>query len=487
MSRSRHCRVGAHEFARRTRCWVLAWCALMTFDSSAAVVTGVRLASEANDAPLLVIQGVNLQRAGRINDAESKFRKALEMDPDNALARGYLRRLGRSITNLIAHWPEEISRPLPTDWEKTVNESSVQSDGMVMESYRIEPSIVGSAIQEILAQPQAGAGGTVQQTTILPGSGDLNAASIQLYLDRAGVPIQPPKFLSYDPFDRVILVHAEAADHLAIRRLLDSLNMFPPPQLMVHATLLEISDATARKLNLAQCLRIYSKDLRTDTLPNLAAGSSAVTACGGLEKDMAELISKTLEDEPGVTVVHLPKATVTAGRQLQVKSVETRSFVTAAAAVGQSGAANSTPTTEPFEMGVVVDLVPLLDDDSGRLQITAVATVREVAGYEGAAPEPGDAPAGQGPAMFRVRQLIGRASGIIGDAIFLSGGSTEWRRAGGASSGREPSGVAAGERVTKGGGSVLLLILTSTPVDGTKPWHRGRLSYDLGHRYHLTR
>ncbi|MEY2409833.1 MAG: hypothetical protein QOF48_2503, partial [Verrucomicrobiota bacterium] len=63
-------------------------------------VNALTMAADQNDVPRLIIQGKKLQEGGRTNEAEALWRAALELDPRNDIARGYLTKLGR--TNLPA-------------------------------------------------------------------------------------------------------------------------------------------------------------------------------------------------------------------------------------------------------------------------------------------------------------------------------------------------------------------------------------------------
>lgn len=78
-----------------------------------AAECSARLSSDANNAPALILQGLNLRNAGKLDAAEAKWRQALALDPQNDVIRHYLRQLGRTVTNTVSHWPEGAAGKLP--------------------------------------------------------------------------------------------------------------------------------------------------------------------------------------------------------------------------------------------------------------------------------------------------------------------------------------------------------------------------------------
>ena len=64
--------------------------------SPLGLLTTALLTADENDAPTLILQGRKLLATGQTNEAEAKWRAALELDPANPAARDYLVKLGRT-------------------------------------------------------------------------------------------------------------------------------------------------------------------------------------------------------------------------------------------------------------------------------------------------------------------------------------------------------------------------------------------------------
>jgi beta-lactamase regulating signal transducer with metallopeptidase domain len=84
--------------------------------SPLGLATTALLAADQNDAPRLLLEGKKLHDAGKTNEAEAKWRTALELDPGNKVALDFLGKIGR--TNFPAAKPAvqpsapPISHPL---------------------------------------------------------------------------------------------------------------------------------------------------------------------------------------------------------------------------------------------------------------------------------------------------------------------------------------------------------------------------------------
>lgn len=148
--------------------------------------------------------------------------------------------------------------------------------------------------------------------------------------------------------------------------------------------LLACSVADCAQFTIEAKLVEFADPSDTAAVRNLVIGSdvSGTNAFVGIltPSRHRELI-RTLEARTGVDILSAPKVTTLSGRQAQIKVADLRYIVTELDfSAGPTNEAK--PLAEPFELGPVVDVVPVLRPDGISIELTVIASTREFAGYD---------------------------------------------------------------------------------------------------------
>jgi general secretion pathway protein D len=96
-------------------------------------------------------------------------------------------------------------------------------------------------------------------------------------------------------------------------------------------------------------------------------------------------VIKALESRGGTDLLSAPEVTTLSGRQAQIKVVDINYIVTDLD-IGETNATKRQPeilpTTEPFELGPVIDVIPYVQPDGYTIQMTVITSLKEFLGYE---------------------------------------------------------------------------------------------------------
>ena len=123
---------------------------------------------------------------------------------------------------------------------------------------------------------------------------------------------------------------------------------------------------------------------------------------GILTDPQFRVVIRALEQRKGANLLSAPKITTLSARQAQIKAVRVQYIVTAndvgqTSSGGGGGAAGSTtvssggggtvgstiaPTTDVFELGPVLDVVPYVSADGYTIQMTIIPTIKDFEGYD---------------------------------------------------------------------------------------------------------
>jgi type II secretory pathway component GspD/PulD (secretin) len=90
---------------------------------------------------------------------------------------------------------------------------------------------------------------------------------------------------------------------------------------------------------------------------------------------------KRLEARAGVDILATPRITTLSSRQAQIKIVDIKYVVTD---LDHSGGETNgpQPISEPFELGPVLDVIPVLQPDGVSIELKLISTIREFIGYD---------------------------------------------------------------------------------------------------------
>lgn len=289
-------------------------------------------------------------------------------------------------------------------------------------------------------------------------------------LASAGVEWTPAKSIFYNDRQGTLMVRVALRELDLVEEVVQMLNA-TPAQVSIEVKFCEVS-AEARKA------------LGFDWIAANPAGkgvshptnASDFTLTGILTDPQFRVIQRTLEQRTGVDVLTLPRLTTLSGRQAQIKAVEHRSIVTgldhAANAAKPDPAGPFQPVAESFELGPILDVVPLVSADGFTIHLTTTATLKEFVGYDLNFPSrmtPAQLQAAFGQTnvpstrandpyplpIFRLRQVATSAAVWDGQTLVLSSSSMAVQLKGHAKEPPKP----------EASGKTLLVFITPTIID----------------------
>jgi len=140
-------------------------------------------------------------------------------------------------------------------------------------------------------------------------------------------------------------------------------------------------------------------NLLTSGLRDEAGAAPLATITGILTDPQFRVVIKALDQRKGVDLMFAPRVTTLSGRQTQMKGVEVQTIVTGlnqgggggggggtTAAVGGTtvapGFTQQQPTTQTFEFGPVLDVIPYVSADGYTIQMTIIPTLTQFVGYD---------------------------------------------------------------------------------------------------------
>ncbi|MBI1176030.1 hypothetical protein GC207_01170 [bacterium] len=256
------------------------------------------------------------------------------------------------------------------------------------------------------------------------------------YFEAAGVSLLAPKMLYFNDRTGILLVKATLDDLEIIQRAVEMLN-YEPPQVTIEGRFVEVTQEDVRALgfdwflgntllgdgnigaqagsaptftgapSVANPTGVFpnpvipqsaTDTLLTSGLRDEAGMAPLATVTGILTDPQFRLVIKALEQRKGVDLMFAPRVTTLSGRQTQIKTVEIQTVVTGlnqggggggntggavAGAVTQTGSFTSQqPTTQTFEFGPVLDVLPSVSADGYTIQMTIIPTLTQFIGYD---------------------------------------------------------------------------------------------------------
>jgi hypothetical protein len=360
---------------------------LLALTAAAWLLPGDARAADENDAPTLILQGRKLQAAGKTNEAEARWRAALELDPVNTAARDYLLKLGH--TNFP---PPKPLLPPGTPPDSRMAPSSVP---LHTRWFKIDPNTFMANLSGSMRMAGSRTNGAVKSKAT---GSDLLLEDIRRYLEQAGVDLQPPKSVIYSDTRGMLMARASLQDLDLIEKAVQVLNM-SRPQVLIDVKFCEVSEDPLRPLPFDLFVGfVPPRSFGTATNAPAAAATGpqrrevATNApfaglTGILTPDQYRVVLRALEQREGVKIIAAPSVITLSGRQAQMKTVDVRTVVTGLDLTtnrppepGQPP--QHEPITEPFELGPVVDVVPLVGPDGRTIQLTVVPSIKEFIGYD---------------------------------------------------------------------------------------------------------
>ncbi|HXB58630.1 MAG TPA: M56 family metallopeptidase [Candidatus Acidoferrales bacterium] len=180
----------------------------------------------------------------------------------------------------------------------------------------------------------------------------------------AGVDLSPPKTLFYNDGMGILFVHATSNDLDVIERLLQVLNN-PPSQIHIKARFFEMPSAA-------------------DVVANMSpVGPNNDSRYGILTAHQMKVFLQLLQSQNGVEELGEPEATTISGRQMQMRTTETQQVLTNY--LFQVPPRPQHPTVVPqlcnVEFGPMFDVVPIALADGYTISLKAIGSRTQFFGY----------------------------------------------------------------------------------------------------------
>jgi general secretion pathway protein D len=226
--------------------------------------------------------------------------------------------------------------------------------------------------------------------------------------------------------DRIgnLIARATKEDLDGIERILDMIR--PPQQVTIEVRYCEVEIKDGKAPDFEKLIGLRLTNSTPQAIVGIDTNGAATTLFGILTAAQYRSAMTNLSKQSGMDLLATPRVTTLSGRQAQIKVVDVKHVVTglvpstnppSAKAAGGDRVADTSPITEPFEVGPTVDLVPTVLADGETIRLTVIPSVREFLGYDGAAnaldePRP----------RFRVRQNLIRTTVGDGQTLVLAGG-----------------------------------------------------------------
>lgn len=261
------------------------------------------------------------------------------------------------------------------------------------------------------------------------------------------------------------LVYSEIKGQLMVRATLEELDiveqaigvlMTPPPQVVIEASVYEVTQEDAKALGLDWILgneftnlfpKIQKLDLWDSSSlfnPTRRQETNHIQATGILTEAQHRVFREVIDRRGLTNLLNAPMMTLLSGRQGQFKQVRVRYIVTdldwSGTITSLTNPPQARPIAEPFELGPVLDVVPYVQADRKTIELTTIPTVTEFEGYD-LGPDGRNRreivtmPDGrkqiivvqdQPLPIFRKRQIVSSATVQDGHTLVLAGGSSHF-------------------------------------------------------------
>ncbi|MBI3418032.1 MAG: hypothetical protein HY043_22310 [Verrucomicrobia bacterium] len=239
--------------------------------------------------------------------------------------------------------------------------------------------------------------------------------------------------LFYNDRAGILMVRASLADLETVEKAMEVLNA-NPPQVVIEAKLVTLSDADAKALGMDWFLGKALIDQTTNgtagaSQPNFRTNAALTTANGILTDPQFRVVLRALEQHGGVDVLGAPRVTTLSGRQAQVSMTERKSIVTGieGEADDKKSEDDKTKSTKkkftatPMDFGPTLDVVPYVAADDYTIRVKVVCHVKEFVGYD-EPPKSSNAQDVEPLPRIRVSEVESHSVLLDGQTLVLGGG-----------------------------------------------------------------
>ncbi len=204
------------------------------------------------------------------------------------------------------------------------------------------------------------------------------------------------------------LVYSDTRGQLMVRATLEELDIIeqaigdlttPPPQVVIEASVYEITKEDAKALGLEWILgneftnlfpTIRKLDLWNPSSlfnPTRSQNTNYIQATGILTEAQHRAFREVIDRRGLTNLLNAPRMTMLSGRQGQFfKQVRVRHIVTdmdwSSTITSLTNPPQAQPIAEQFELGPVIDVVPHVQADGKTIELTTIPTLTEFIGYD---------------------------------------------------------------------------------------------------------
>jgi beta-lactamase regulating signal transducer with metallopeptidase domain len=240
--------------------------------------------------------------------------------------------------------------------------------------FKVEPSTLAYNLEVIERE-----NGSRQRVTPSDLTSILDA--LKRHLTKAGVDFQRPGMtIFYNDRSQRLMVRAADDELETVENVVQMINS-RPPQLVLTIKAVEVSLSSSN----AMWEWFLGGTLKTNT--SVGNKPTETTVTGILTEPQFRAVRRDLEKRGGTDLISAPEVTTQSGRQAQIKVMDIRYIVTDLTTNSTAGAKTDsssvvTPLAEPFELGPVVDVTPIVQADGYSIFLSVQPSLREFLGYE---------------------------------------------------------------------------------------------------------
>ncbi len=274
------------------------------------------------------------------------------------------------------------------------------------------------------------------------------------YFAQLGVDFSAPgRQLVYNDTRGQLMTRATLEELYIIEHAIGDLTT-PPPQVVIEASVYEVTKEDAKALGLDWFLgneftNLFQSTRQLDLgnlwslfTPTRRQTTNYIQATGILTEAQRRVFREAMDRRGLTNLLNAPKMTMLSGRQGQFKQVRVRYIVTdmdwSSPITSSTNPPQGQPIAEQFELGPVLDVVPYVQADGKTIELTTIPTVTEFEGYDLDSPDRRKIvtmPDGRKEIVlvpdrplpiFRNRQIVSRATVKDGHTLVLAGGSSHF-------------------------------------------------------------
>jgi beta-lactamase regulating signal transducer with metallopeptidase domain len=201
-----------------------------------------------------------------------------------------------------------------------------------------------------------------------------------------GVNLQPPKALFFNDRLGMLMVRAPLDELDAIEKIVQALNV-PPPQVTIDVKIVEMPMAAWKALGFDWLGTSVASTLGTNRPgdPFVDMKSATTGYATVLTPPQEQVMNRAMQQRSGIAILAAPRITTLSARQAQIKVVEVKTVIIGTKANPANPPGVSDLVTTNYEIGPVVDVVPMVTADGYTIELTVIAASREFLGYESTA------------------------------------------------------------------------------------------------------